>query len=292
MSVIATLWEHKDFGGQSFTSNSGGFRYFWNRWGAHNDFFSSMRAWASGHRGNAYAFEHIDFTGRFAALNVGGAFSSCWWSYFGSSFNDKVSSSLIVRREIASRETEVALGSIVAAQFASLFDAKTAGKPISRNGEPRVYGTFFPGYDPNRVFATIDQNLTVQVRVPVKFTIPNPFGDDIVIDLGQFRWFDYDANVRYDIVFFVTNGQLHGRAAWSHVWVEGGPFSQRVHDGIAPDLHGAKTDITSAIENALALFRRRRFADAYLLPGPTPDMNQFGFFANFDDDVVLVAVAQ
>ncbi|HEY1145063.1 MAG TPA: hypothetical protein VGE84_01860 [Allosphingosinicella sp.] len=80
MSVTATLWEHKNFGGQSFKSNSGGFRYYWNTWGGHNDMFSSMRAWSSGHRGNAYAFEHIDFSGRFAALNVGGAFSSSWWS--------------------------------------------------------------------------------------------------------------------------------------------------------------------------------------------------------------------
>jgi hypothetical protein len=293
MSVTATLWEHKNFGGQSFTSNSGGYRYYWNTWGGHNDMFSSMRAWSSGHRGNAYAFEHIDFSGRFAALNVGGAFSSSWWSYFGSAFNDKVSSSLIVAREPQSRETEVALRAVVAPQFASLFDAKVAGKPVSRNGDPRIYGTFFPSYDNQRVFATINQNLTVQVRIPLKITIPNPFGDDIEIDLGTFRWSDYDANVRYDIAFYIGgDGVLHGFAAWSHVWVEAGPFSQRVHDDLAPELHAAKADITSAIESALALFSRRRFADAYLLPGPRPDMTQFGFFANYDDDVVLVVVAR
>jgi hypothetical protein len=104
MSVTSVLWEHKDFGGVSSTSDSGTFRYFWNKYGsARNDTFSSMRAWAAGHRGNVYAFEHINFDGAFAALNVGGGFSSAWWSYFGDDFNDKVSSSLIVARASKSR---------------------------------------------------------------------------------------------------------------------------------------------------------------------------------------------
>jgi len=290
MSVITTLWEHKNFGGQSFTSNSAGWRYFWNKWGAHNDFFSSMRAWSVGHRGNAYAFEHIDFSGRFAALNVGGAFTSSWWSYFGDAFNDKVSSSLIVAREPVNREIELQLGALVIPQFASLFDAKVAGKPVSRDGDPRVYATFFPDYDRDRVFATIDQRLKVQVRIPLKVTIPNSFGDDIEIDLGQVRWSDYEARVRYDVGFFVDDGVLHGAAIWSHVWVEAGPFSQRVHDELAPELHGAKPSLTSAIEGALALFGGRRFADAYLLPGPAPNMNDAGFFANYDEDITLVLV--
>lgn len=292
MSVITTLWEHKDFQGQSFSSNSGNWRYFWNTWGGANDFFSSMRSWSNGNRGNAYAFEHIDFSGRFAALNVGGAFSSSWWSYFGDDFNDQVSSSLIVAREPRERETEMALGGVVIPQFASLLDTKVAGKPVSRDGDPRVYATYFPSYDKDRVFATIDQKLTVQVRIPIKFTIPNPFGDDIEIDLGQFRWSDYEARVRYDVVFFIGgDGVVHGAAAWSHVWVEAGPFSQRVFDELAPQLHGAKPDLTSAIEGALALLGRRRFRDAYLLPGPVPDMNLAGFKARYDDDVTLVLVA-
>src|SRR5690242_15553872 len=155
MSVMATLWEHRDFGGFSKTSNSGNFRYFWNRWAATNDVFSSMRAWSLCHRGNAYAFEHINFDGRFAALNVGGAFTSSWWSYFGDSFNDKVSSSLIVAREPQANEIEVALRQQVASRFIALFDAQTAGTKLSRRGDPRVYGNFFPGHDISKVFATI-----------------------------------------------------------------------------------------------------------------------------------------
>jgi hypothetical protein len=291
MSVIATLYEDANFGGQSFTDSTAGYRYHWNTWGGHNDFFSSMRASAAGNRGNAYAFENIDFSGRFAALNVGGRYTNCWWSYFGDDFNDVVSSSLIVAREPAERESSLQLRALVTGQFATIFDAKVAGKPVSRNGDPRLYGTFFPSWDSGRVFVTIDQALTVQVRIPLTVTIPNPFGDDIVIDLGTFRWSDYAARVRYDIAFAVDDrGTLHGWAAWSHVWVESGVFSSRVHDDLAPGLHAAKADLTAAIEGALALFATSKFADAYILPGQDPDMNVFGAFGRYDDDATLVLV--
>jgi hypothetical protein len=268
MSVMTTLWEHRDFRGFAKTSNSGNSRYFWNRWGATNDVFSSMRVWGLGQRGNAYAFEHINFDGRFAALNVAGASASSWWSYFGDSFNDKVSSSLIVARESQANEIEVPLRQLVAARFMSFFDAQAAGTKLSRRGEPRIYGTFFPGYDTDKVFATVDQDLTVQLD----------------------NWADYDANVKYDVEFSVVNGRLRGVCRWSHVWVESGIFSSKVFDGIAPRLHGAKRQFTAAIQAQLDLFGARTFRSVYLLPGPAPDMNQFGFFANHTDDVVLVIV--
>jgi hypothetical protein len=296
MSVTSVFWEHINFAGASSTSDSGPFRYFWNKYGSDkNDTFSSMRAWAAGNRGNVYAFEHINFDGDFAALNVGGRFSSAWWSYLGDDFNDKVSSSLIIARAPKNAETEVPLRAGVTSQFATIFDDKIQGKPVSRSGDPRMYATYFPSYDPDKAFATIEQALTVQVRIPLKtrITIWNPFGDDFVIeiDLGQVRWSDYKAQVRYDIFFFVSqDGKLHGQAQWSHVWVEAGPFSQKVHDELAPQLHGAKSDLTSAIESALALFARSRFSDAYLLPGSPPDMEQAGFKGRYDDDVTLVVV--
>ena len=264
MSVTATLWEHRDFRGFSKTTNVK-HRYRWNRWGATNDVFSSFRAWSIGDRGNAYAFEHIDFDGTFAALNVGGAFTSSWWSYFGF-LNDTISSSLVIAREPADREIEVPLKQQVSSQFKSLFDAETAGTQLRRRGEPRVYATLFPGYDIKRVFATINQDLTVVLE----------------------NWSDYDANVRYDVEFYLANGRLRGYARWSHVWVEAGVFSDGVYDGIAPKLHAAKSKITTAIQSQLDLFGGRTFRDVYLLPGPRPDMDQFGFIARHDDEVVLV----
>lgn len=293
MSVTATLWEHANFGGQSLTADSGHFRYAWAKYGsAQNDFFSSARAWAAGNRGNVYFFEHINFMGRFAALNVGGAFSSSWWWYFGDGFNDRVSSTLTVARNAAEKETAVPLRGVVTSQFNSLFDARTAGKPVSRDGDSRMYATYFPDYDQDRAFATMDQNLTVQVRIPLKTKIWNPFGDDWEIDLGQVRWSDYKAKVRYDILFSVADdGTLQGAAWWSYVWVESGLFSKKVSDELAPDLHAAKKDITSAIQGQLALLNgRRKFVDAYLLPGGNPDMNTFGTKGSFDDDVTLVVV--
>ncbi|WP_148085938.1 hypothetical protein [Actinocorallia herbida] len=262
---MSTLWVDRDFQGLSKTSDSGGYRYYWNRWGATNDVFSSMRAWGQGDRGHAFAFEHIDFNGRFAALNVESGASS-WWSYFGSSFNDVVSSSLLVVR--APSDILVPLRQQVAPTFASMFDAQTAGTQLSREGDPRVYGTFFPGHDADRVFMTIDQDLNVAIDT----------------------WPDYSANVKYDVEFYLSGGKLHGYARWSHVWVESGIFSGDVHDAIAPRLHAAKGDITSAIEAQLAVFADMNFSDTYLLPGPQPDMARFGYFAAHDDDICLAVV--
>jgi hypothetical protein len=231
-----------------------------------------------GHRGNAYAFEHSNFDGRFAALNVVSAGGSSWWSYIGDALNDKVSSSLIVARAPQAAETEVALRQQVASRFASLFDAETAGTQLSRSGDPRVYGTFFPDDDPTRIFATINQDLNVEIN----------------------NWPDYDANVRYDIEFYLSSvGHLRGYARWSRVWVESGIFHDKVLGEIAPRLHAAKSKITSAIQAQLAAFSTSVFSAVYLLPGPVPDMslntdggpNQFGFVANYDDDLILVVVS-
>ena len=266
--VMATLWEHGDFKGFAKTSSTGNSRYYWNRWGATNDVFSSTRAWALGHRGNAYAFEHSNFDGNFAALNVGGAFTSSWWSSLGY-LDNKVSSSLIIAREPQANEIEVPLRSQVGSRFKALFDAQTAGTKLTRRGEPRVFGNFFPGYDIGRVFLQIDQDLRVEVN----------------------NWPDYDANVKYDIEFYIdANRRLRGYCRWSHVWVEGGVFSGTIKDRIAPKLHGAKGQITAAIQQQLNLFQRYSFRDVYLLPGPIPDMNQFGFMARHTDDVILVVV--
>lgn len=149
-----------------------------------------------------------------------------------------------------------------------MFDAQTAGTRLSRVGSPRVYATYFPGHDPSKVFMTIDQNLTVSIS----------------------GWPDYSANVRYDIEFFLVGRRLRGAARWSHVWVEAGIFSQKVYDRIAPGLHGGKSSLTSAIGAQLAVFSSRNFSAVYLLPGPRPDMSQFGFFARHDDDVCLAVV--
>lgn len=288
MSVSCVFFEHINFGGRTSSSDSGNFRYFWNRYGsANNDLFSSMTALANGNRGNIYAFEHINFDGRFAALNVGGKFSKCWWSYFGDDFNDKVSSSLLVARNAPDVEREIALAGLVAGQFGSIFDAKTQGKPVSRNGDTQVFGTFFPDFDRNNVFATIHQDLNVQVRIPLKIEMPDPFAD---IDLGTFRWSDYRAFVRYHVRFFVVNGKLRAHTDWVTIWVESGPFSKKVHDELKPELMAAASDLDKAMGDALDIFAGGTFKDAYLLPGFTPDMNLAGFKGQYNDGVTLVAV--
>lgn len=301
MSITATLYHLINFGGFSVTADSGNVRYHWNKYGstynwnigsAHNQ-FSSMWAFDNGNRGSVYAFEHIDFNGRFASLNVGGKFSSAWWSWLGSDFN-VISSLLIVARAPQDRESEVALRDQVTSQFTAIFDQKVKGKPVSRSGNPRMYATFFPSYDPDKVFATIEQKLTVQVRIPLKTRIKiwNPFGKDIyiTIDLGKVRWSDYTAWVQYDIRFFLNNGILQGVANWARVTVEPGPLSQMVYDDLAPPLFDAMKDFTAAVQSALQLFSRQQFAGVYLLPGRPPNMDLAGQKGNYDDDVTLVVV--
>lgn len=296
MSVTATLWQHINFGGFSSTSDTANYRYYWNKYGSgQNDQFSSLRAWDNGNRGHIYAFENINFDGRFASLNVGGKYSSAWWSYVGDDFNDVISSTLLIARNGADQETEVALGANVKGKFTSIFDDKTMGKPVSRDGDPQIFATYFPSYDPTKAFASIKQALNVQVRIPLKTRIKiwNPFGDDyyITIDLGEVRWVDYMASIQYDIYFHVDNGVLHGESAWATVWVESGLVHQQVYDDLAPPLIDAAQDLTNAIEAALALFSNRRFSDAYLIPGNRPDLDLAGQKGSYDDDVVLVVVA-
>ncbi|MEV2266283.1 hypothetical protein [Nonomuraea africana] len=262
------LFEHRDFRGFSRTIDNTGFRYFWNRYGgAEHDAFSSMRLFGRGHVGHAYAFEHINHDGRFAALNANNP-GDVFWSYFGDAFNDVVSSSLVVVRD--QNEIVVPLRQQVASTFASMFDAMAAGTRIARVGAPRVYGTFFPSYDNTRIFLTINQNLTVRIS----------------------GWPDYDANVKYDIEFFLAGAKLNGFARWSHVWVEAGLFSQQVFDRIKGPLHAGKANLTSAVQQQLRLFSGRNFRGVYILPGPRPNMSQFGFFGHSDQEVCLVAVPQ
>jgi hypothetical protein len=275
MSVAATLFEHRDFQGQSFTSDPGSqYLYHWNTWGGHNDFFSSMRALGTGGRGHAFAFEHIDFSGRFAALNVPATGSESYWSYFGDAFNDQVSSSLVVSRYPDSRESQVALRQHVAPQFTALLDQRLQGRPIARNVDPRIYATFFPEWGHDFVYLTIDQDLRTST-----------------LRLNLLSWPGYAVNVKYYIRFFVGDDRrLHATCEYSRVWVEAGPLSKEISDAVAPGLHGAKTDVSEAFEDAVASLPGRAHADVYLLPGGPPDMNQFGYFAQFDDDVTLVVV--
>jgi len=300
MAIISTLFEHANFAGASSTSNSASFRYYWNRYtGSQNDLYSSMMANGGGDRGNVYAFEHIDFSGRYASLNVGGAYNTAWWSYFGDDFNDQVSSSLIVARSPVQLETEVALRAQVVPRFSSIFDAKTFGKPVSRKGDPRLYATYFPSYDRNSALLTIDQKLNVKVRIPLKIEelpVWTPWSKWDTIDipdidtLEKLRWSDYEATVRYDVEFFVIDGKLQAAARWLRLHVEDGLLHDRVYEDLFPQLMDAAQSVTDAFQSALALFAMGRFSDVYLLPGRPPSMNLAGENGSYDDDVTLVIV--
>lgn len=277
MSVMAMLCEHADFDGFPFVADSGSSRYFANKYdGFWNDRFSSIRLWEFGHRGHIYAFETIDFTGRFASLNVGDGFSSSWWSYLGDDFNDVVSSSILVAREPADRETVIPLRAQIVPQAAAIFDRATEGGPVTRLGEPRIYGTFFPSFARTRIFATIELLMMVKL--------------DITIGLLDLPTLPHWASVLYHIEFSVPNGQLQARAWRGRTRVIGALASDVLRQ-LLPPLDDAAADLNSALTSALGLFARDRYSAAYLLPGSPPAAGQFAQMGSYDDDVTLVVVA-
>lgn len=284
MSVFVTLWEHANFGGFPWSLDSGGYRYRGFKFGkAENDKFSSMRAWDAGNRGNVFAFEHRDFNGRFAALNVGGGYSSAWWSYFGSAFNDAVSSVLVVSRAKKDQEIEFTIKEQVTAIFTNLFNAyvveigdwlseREDPPQVDSRGGPTVYPNFFPSHDKKNVFVRLEH----QVRVT-----PDSF-------FGYQAYNSYDATVRFDLSFKSEGGKVRAEVGWYWVDVEAGQYSKLIADDLAKGFGPMCADLAASVESALRLSSYIKTVDAYLLPGRPPDMSTVGNFGVSDNDITLV----
>jgi hypothetical protein len=187
-----------------------------------------------------------------------------WWSYVGDALNDRIESAILVNRD--KDEFVVGLKDHIARDFAAGMDEQLAGTQVSRNGEPRVYTTFWPGHDPDKTFVSIEQNLNVALD----------------------WWPDYDAQVRYDIYLYLDDaGTVRGHVAWVHVWVEGGVFSGDIFDSLQPKLVNGAATVTTKIQAKLALFASFRFFSLYLLPGPPPS-GDFGDIHDAKEDSTLV----
>ena len=133
MTVIATLFEHQDFGGVANTfSTPAGERYRGVRLGQLANEVTSLRATSSGGKdGNVYGFTNRDFDGRFASLNMPEGWT-CWWSNVGS-LNDDIESALLVNRD--KEEASLDAGFWLANAFATKLDEKLAGKPVRRDSD-------------------------------------------------------------------------------------------------------------------------------------------------------------
>lgn len=292
MTVTASFFEHKDFGGVSsmFTVASGS-RYRGVRLSRLRNEVTSLRATASGGRdGNVYGFTNRDFAGRFACLNVPDGWTS-WYSNVGS-LNDDIESALLVNRD----KEEAYLDAVfwLSNAFAAQVDSMLAGRPVTREGEPVISSNFFPDYDPTRFFLRIRQNLLVKVDVGAEAEI---FGiqvlpSDVIID-------DYHSHIAYDIAIDLESiTRISAQVAWVTTWVEGGLFTDQVFD----QLHTAAMDgvdplnqalrALGDLSNAISLIRRRRFGQPYLLPGQTPQMpppnSNFGRIGDSNEGATIV----
>jgi hypothetical protein len=266
MAIHTDFYMDINFGGDidSFALDNN-WRYWWVVFGSKfRDNISSFRSTAyGGTDGNAYAFTQDHFLGTFLELNMQEGWTS-WWSYVGDALNDQIESAILVNRN--KNELVTGLKDQIAGDFASGMDAQLAGTQVSRKGDPRIYTTFWPGYDPDKTFVSIEQDLNVALD----------------------WWPDYDAQVRYDIYLYLDGaGTVQGYVAWVYVWVEGGIFSGDIFDSLQPKLVDGAATLTSRIQEKLAIFSSFHFSSLYLLPGPSPSGN-FGDIHDAKEDSTLV----
>jgi hypothetical protein len=269
MAVFSQFYKDSNFGGpvESFDVDNG-WRYEWIQFGSTlGDEISSLRATAhDGEPGNVFGFTERSYLGNYAALNMQSGWTS-WWSYVGDGLNDDIEAAIIVNRN-PSGEIVLDLESLVKDQFTSEFDNAVSGTQVSRKGDPRIYTLFWPPHDPGKIFLSIEQDL------------------NIAIDW----WPDYDAQVRYDVVVYLTSQQtVDAYVAWVYVWVEGGIFSDKIFNSLQPKLVAGASTLTNAFRGRLALLSSRHFRDLYMLPGPPPS-SSFGDIRNAKDGSTLVLV--
>lgn len=275
MTVVTEFFQHQNFTGSSQTFTTGtNSRWHWIRFGSplKNEITSFRSNVVSGRAANVYAFENNDFTGDFASLNVPAGWT-CWWSNVGSKINDDIESALILRRN--SLEIVQPLADLVLPEFKTEFDAQAAGTQVKRNGDPSIYGVFFPSFDPNAMLVRIEQKLTVELDC----------------------WWDYDARVRFDLQFRLQDGLLDGFCKWYWVWVEGGVFSGQIYDELQPKMLDACGVLTTKLREKLALLNfwailaGYKFGSVYVLPGNEPNMTpgaEFGRIGKSSENCCLV----
>ena len=267
MPVHAEFFKHRDFRGSVETFNLNNSRYRWVKFGSRlRNEISSLRANAyGGNNGHLYAMTNRNFTGDYAALNMRNG-STSWWSYVGGALNDDIESALLINR--SENEVVLSLKDLILDDFKSGIDQALSGTPVKRRGNPTIYGSFWPGHDSSRKFATIEQNLKVEID----------------------WWPDYDARVRYDLYFYLNgSGKAQVYVAWTHVWVEGGIFSRRIFNELNPQLVAGANRLTEELQALISVLSLCTFRDVYLLPGKQPS-NNFGDLGNTKDDTMLVLV--
>lgn len=268
MSVHAEFYKDSNFGGSVDIINLDNIhRYHWVKFGSNfKNEISSFKGHAfGGFNGNVYGMTKNNFLGKYASVNIKENWTS-WWSYVGGALNDDIESALLINRN--KNELILEIKDYIVPDFISGMDDKLRGTQVSRRGDPRIFTTFWPGYDSSKNFVSIEQDLHVEID----------------------WWPDYDAQVRYDIYLYLDSaGHVNGYVAWVYVWVEGGIFSGRIFSELQPKLVAGASTITEKIQNKLSIFSFARFNGLYLLPGPKPS-GSFGDIGDTKSNSTLVLI--
>lgn len=250
MTVISEFYVDANMSGtaETFTLPDG-YRYMGIWFGsALANHITSMRASAAGGLAHVYGFNENNFQGRYASLNMQDGHVS-WWSLQGRDTDDNIESAIVVAR-YPKGEMVLDLGEQIRPEFVKQFDAKAAGTPVRRNGEPRVFTLFWPGHAPGKIFVSVEQNL--------------------IVDPPDYPW-DYAAQVRYDIdVYRTADGSIDAYVYNTYIWVEGGLITGQVMDALKPKMVEGAASLTQALRAKLADLPPVKVKDVYLLPGPKP----------------------
>ena len=274
MSIWTRLYEHTDYRGRSTfaslpaTSPVSTYLQISKSWldAVHlHDRISSFEFGTSAAEqgGRLILFQDSQYRGRYAMWDLGSGATLRRPNLSAQSFNDKTSSALLVRR-FSNEMGPLALGDLGTPSLRDQISAAVASTPhLSPRGDAIITWDMWPSFSPSRKY--------VYVRVPVVVDIPH--------------WFDYDAEIRFWIYFYVDSGhKIRGYMNWYGAWVEGGILTDKVLDRLMDEIPAASGQINAMIAEALEMVNLFNFVGLYYLPGTAAATGRV------TDDVSLVLV--
>jgi hypothetical protein len=175
-------------------------------------------------------------------------------------FND-ITSSLVLIRGFENEFIPLSVGSILRPRLAAFVEEQDR---VRLRGYPVVTWDMWPSFAPSQEF--------VYVRVPLRVDVDN--------------WFDYDAELRFWIYFFVGADALaYGTVYYYELWVSDGILEGRIRDRLEPVLDQGAVVLSQYIGSALEVAQSFPMDRIVLHPG-----NPFAFGGNVDDDVGIIFV--
>lgn len=274
MPVQAEFFQDPNFGGRFETFSAPNSRYVWVWFGSDlSNRISSLRATAyGGNNGSVYAFDRRTFLGSYAALHARDGYTS-WWNTLNRSTDNKFESAVLINH--SSVELPLSAREVVGQAFKEAFDEAAPNRDwyrVKRDREPKIFAHFLPKHAPGRIFLSLQQHLKIEID----------------------WWPDYKAMFRYDVELYINSrGKLRAAVRYFYIDVEGGVLSSEIKGEMRTAISQARRQVNRKMSRLLRpLNFKRTYKDVYLVPGPPPNMNNFGELDNATDDATIVLVSE